>query len=333
MHAPKKVWVDCRPWSKKKVLTALESGADAVIVPRGKAKTVKELGRLTTVGPDGDLQLGLSVVEIEIREQADEERILSLGKEKTVIVSGRGWKIIPLENIIARSGAVMASVGSLPEARTALGILEKGVAGVVVKSSDLGAIRAVIRLVKNGREKLALEAARIAEIRELGMGDRVCVDTCSAMRIGEGLLVGNTGSAFFLVHSESVANPYVAPRPFRVNAGGIHAYTILPNGKTCYLSEIAIGSEVLSVTFRGETRPAIVGRAKVEKRPLLLVKAKAKKKEVSLILQNAETIRLVRPSGKPISVVELKKGDDVMVYFSGGGRHFGTKIRESIQEK
>lgn len=329
----KKVWIDCRPWSKKKVLTALENGADAVIVPAGRSKDVKELGRLRTVGPDGDLKLGKDVVEIEIREQADEDAILSLGREKTVIVSGRDWKIIPLENIIARSGRVLAKVENLPAARTALGILEKGVDGVVVKSSSLSQIKAIIRLVKSDREKLPLVPVKIIEIKELGMGDRVCIDTCTAMGLGEGMLVGNTGSAFFLIHAESVENPYVAARPFRVNAGGIHAYTLLPEGRTCYLSEIKIGDEVLPVTYRGETRSAIVGRAKVEKRPMLLVKAKAKKKEVSLILQNAETIRLVRPSGKPLSVVALKKGDEVLAYFETGGRHFGTKIKESILEK
>ena len=85
----KKVWIDCRPWSKKKVLTALENGADAVIVPRGKSKAVKKLGRLKTVGLDGDLKLGKDVIEIEIKEQADEDTILSLGRDTTVIVSGR----------------------------------------------------------------------------------------------------------------------------------------------------------------------------------------------------------------------------------------------------
>lgn len=329
----KKVWVDCRPWSKKKVLTALENGADAVLVPAGKSKEVKELGRLTTIGPDGDLKMGEDVVEIEIREQADEDVILSIGKEKTVIVEGRDWKIIPLENIISRSGNVFTQVKDLPSARTALGILEKGVSGVVVKSSDLSQIKAIIELVKTARERLTLVPVKVTEIKELGMGDRVCIDTCSAMGLGEGMLVGNTGSAFFLVQAESIENPYVAARPFRVNAGGIHAYTLLPGGRTCYLSEIKIGDEVMPVTYRGTTHPAIVGRAKVEKRPMLLVKAQAGKKEVSLILQNAETIRLVRVSGEPISVVALKKGDEVLAYFEAGGRHFGTKIRESIVEK
>ena len=56
-------------------------------------------------------------------------------------------------------------------------------------------------------------------------------------------------------------------------------------------------------------------------------------KEVSLILQNAETIRLTKPSGEPVSVVKLAEGEKVMGYTEEGGRHFGFKIKETIQEK
>ena len=67
------------------------------------------------------------------------------------------------------------------------------------------------------------------------MGDRVCVDTCTVMGTGEGCLVGNSSQALFLVHAESIENPYVSPRPFRVNAGPVHAYIMAPGGKTRYL--------------------------------------------------------------------------------------------------
>jgi len=329
----KKVWVDCRPWSKKKVLAALENGADAVVIPAGKSKLVAQLGRLKTVSPDGDLKLGRKVVEIEIKGKEDEERALAQSRERTVIVRSRDWKIIPLENLIAQSDSIMAEVSSPEEAKTALKILEKGVAGVLIKSGDLARIKKIIRLVKSGREKIALEKVKIREIRELGMGDRVCVDTCTNMKMGEGILVGNTSSAFFLVHSESVRNPYVEPRPFRVNAGGVHAYTVLPGGRTAYLSEISIGDEILVVGAKGRTQNAVVGRVKIEKRPMLLVRAARGKREVSLVLQNAETIRLVRPAGRPVSVVELGKGEEVLAYFEEGGRHFGIKVKESITEK
>jgi 3-dehydroquinate synthase II len=180
---------------------------------------------------------------------------------------------------------------------------------------------------------IPLVAAEITEIKPLGMGDRVCVDTCTEMKIGEGMLVGNSSSALFLIHSESISNPYVAPRPFRVNAGPVHAYTRVPGGKTRYLSELSAGDPVLIIDYKGNSTAAIVGRLKVEKRPLILVKAKTDTQEITAILQNAETIRLTAPDGKPISVASLKTGDQVLVALESSGRHFGIKIDETITEK
>jgi len=57
----KKVWVRAIPWNKKLVTTALESGADAVIVPEGYTNKVKELGIIKTIAKDGDLKLGKDV--------------------------------------------------------------------------------------------------------------------------------------------------------------------------------------------------------------------------------------------------------------------------------
>ncbi|MBN1474181.1 MAG: 3-dehydroquinate synthase II, partial [Syntrophaceae bacterium] len=145
--------------------------------------------------------------------------------------------------------------------------------------------------------------------------------------------IGNYSNAFFLVHSESVENPYVEPRPFRVNAGAVHAYILMPNGKTKYLDELKTGDDVLITNQKGETFASTVGRLKIEKRPMLNIIADAGNKEVSLILQNAETIRLTKPSGEPISVVKLAKGDKVLGYTEEGGRHFGFKISETISEK
>ena len=65
----------------------------------------------------------------------------------------------------------------------------------------------------------------------------------------------------------------------------------------------------------------------------MLVEAKCKGKKISLILQNAETIRLTKPSGKPISIVKLNRKSKVLVYLEKGGRHFGIKIKETIREK
>jgi 3-dehydroquinate synthase II len=165
------------------------------------------------------------------------------------------------------------------------------------------------------------------------MGDRVCVDTCTNMGIGEGMLIGNSSSGMFLVHSESPENPYVEPRPFRVNAGPVHAYVSVPGGKTRYLSELKAGDEISIINYQGKSMRAVVGRIKVERRPLMLIEAETGGKIISTILQNAETIRLTQPDGTPLSVVELKKGSEVLVYLEDAGRHFGIKIMETIVEK
>ena len=174
---------------------------------------------------------------------------------------------------------------------------------------------------------------RVTEIHPVGMGDRVCVDTCSMLSDGEGMLMGNTSSAMLLVHAETLANPYVAPRPFRVNAGAVHAYILLPDGKTAYLSDLAIGGQVLVSNENGITHPVIIGRTKIERRPLLLVEAASGKTNVSLVLQNAETIRLVRKDGSAVSVASLAVGDEVMGCVLEGGRHFGMAVKETIREK
>ena len=329
----KKIWVKAIPWDKSIITTALESGADAVVVEKGRTAQVRKLGMIKTVAPDGDFKMGEDVIELEINSKADEENALRQSKNKTVVVRCRDWKIIPLENLIAQTSGVFAEVTSLEEAVTAVRILEKGVEGVVLDTRDIAEIKKAIGAIAQTSERMKLCAARVTQVRQLGMGDRVCIDTCTSMGMGEGMLVGNSSAALFLVHAESVENPYVAPRPFRVNAGGIHAYTLLPGGKTKYLSELKTGDEALIVRHDGTTQPTIIGRVKIEKRPMLLVEAEAGGKIVSLILQNAETIRLVRPDGAPLSVVELEKGSEILSYLEEAGRHFGYKVEETITEK
>jgi 3-dehydroquinate synthase II len=153
------------------------------------------------------------------------------------------------------------------------------------------------------------------------------------MAPGQGMLIGNASDAFYLVQSESEENPYVAARPFRVNAGPVHAYILNPEGKTKYLSELKTGDDVLVVNHDGSTQIAAIGRCKIERRPLILVAAEVGGKKVSTILQNAETIRLVQPGGKSASVASLKKGTEVLIHREAGGRHFGMKIEETLQEK
>ena len=329
----KTVWVKAIPWDKKIITTALESGADGVVVPKGFSEKVKELGIITTISEDGDLKLGKDVQEWEIKGKEDEAKILALAKTGMVIVRALDWTIIPLENLIAQTQGLILEVKDEKEAQTALGVLEKGVDGVVITTADLSKIKKIIEIARRESEHIRLVSAKVRKVESVSMGDRVCVDTCTNMNIGEGMLIGNTSKAFFLVHSESIENPYVEPRPFRVNAGPVHAYIKVLGGKTRYLSELKAGDEVMVADYQGKTQPAVIGRVKVERRPLILIEAEAQGERFSIILQNAETIRLTTSEGKPVSVVELKEGSEVLVSLEEAGRHFGMKVEETIQEK
>jgi 3-dehydroquinate synthase II len=329
----KKLWVKVDPWDKKLVTTALESGADAVWVPEGRTADVKALGLIAVVAPDGDLVPGQDVKEVTILSTADEAEVIRLAKAGPVIVRTPDWTIIPLENLVAQSGNIFMEVSDKDTALMALGVLEKGVDGLVVADATPALVKEIARLVKEASPMVPLTTARITGLKPLGMGDRVCVDTCSNMGLGEGMLVGNSSGGLFLVHAESLENPYVAPRPFRVNAGPVHAYIRVPGDKTRYLGELKAGDEVLVVNHQGRSTPAVVGRVKVERRPLMLVTAEAGGREIATILQNAETIRLTHTDGEAVSIVSLKPGDEVLVALEETGRHFGHKIQETILEK
>ncbi len=329
----RKVWVKVDPWDKDIVTTALEGGADGIMVPNGYSDKVKELGKIQTISEDGDIVPGKDIEFYKITSGEQEEEILQLTKQKKVVLECTDWTIIPLENLIAKGADVITMVKSYEEADIAFGILEKGVNQILFHTTDPVELNNALRLLKTGDEKTPLVTAEIIDVIPVGMGDRVCVDTCTAMVPGEGMLVGNSSSTLFLVHAETVSNPYVAPRPFRINAGAVHAYIRVPGGKTKYLSDLESGDHILINDYKGNTTIGIVGRLKIEKRPMMLIKAKIGDKMANTIVQNAETIRLTSQDGAPVSVVALKKGDKVLAAVEDCGRHFGHKIEETITEK
>ncbi|MCZ7372696.1 MAG: 3-dehydroquinate synthase II, partial [Candidatus Methanoperedens sp.] len=273
-----------------------------------------------------------------IKNKKYEQFALEFGKAcDYLVVVGTDWKVIPLENLIAGlqklDVEIIAGVRNSEEAKLALETLEHGSDGVLLDTDDLSEIKKVIAMRdRSGMEKIPLIKASVTKVKQVGMGDRVCVDTASLMVMGEGMLIGSQSNGLFLVHSESEESPYVAARPFRVNAGAVHAY-IRVGEKTRYLSELSAGDDVLIINSGGETRPAVVGRVKIERRPLMLVEAEVEGTKIKTLLQNAETIKLVGSDGKPIPVTALKEGDEVLVYFEAAARHFGIKIEETIIEK
>lgn len=308
------------------------AGADYVLLGAGPGEATgrgkrgagagRKYGRRFTVSSNRDIDAAV----------AEAERGLDF-----VVVEARDWKIIPLENIVARlhraRAAVFTTAGTPADVRKAFSILDVGLDGVVFTTSSVADVQSALSYM--GSRSFGLSEATITEVGEAGDGERVCVDTASMLGAGEGMLVGSRSNFYFLVHNESIASSFTAARPFRVNAGAVHAYTPGADGRTRYLSEVEGGTEVLVVDSSGIARRATVGRAKIERRPMLMVKASAGGEVGGIIIQDAETVRLVRPGGQAVSVTDLKAGDRVLVHTRpAAGRHFGTEVAgEYILEK
>lgn len=322
----KKVYFLAVPFDKKLVTLALESGVDAIITEADQVKAVAALSR-TQVISTGEVTC-VAIVD----KSAEALAIESLLAGKITYLT-RPYEIIPVENILAASTGLGLEVGNVDEAELAAGILERGADFLVVPSNAAMELKAIVKAVKLSGKKVQLDEAVITEVAPAGMGHRVCVDTISVLKKGQGMLIGNSSAFTFLVHAETESNPYVAARPFRINAGAVHAYALMPGDKTRYLEEIKSGAEVLIVDANGATMPATVGRAKVEIRPMLRITAKVGDTVGAVFLQNAETIRLTRPGGEPVSVVELKPGDKVLTKLDEAGRHFGMRVAETIAEE
>jgi len=246
-----------------------------------------------------------------------------------IIINCLDWRVIPLENLIARTrgkSKLIAEVSNAEDAKLVLETLELGADGVLLHATDADELAKAIALVKKQTPKIELVTAKVTAVKPISTGARVCVDTCDLMAQGEGMLVGVQAAGFFLVEAEVHENPYVQSRPFRVNAGSLSMYTLASLQNTRYLSELKAGDEVLIVNRKGKVRPASVGRIKIELRPLILVEAEVEGKKIKTILQNAETIRLVTPKeSKPVT--ELKAGDEILAHIATSeGRHFGVAV-------
>jgi len=190
-----------------------------------------------------------------------------------------------------------------------------------------------ISVATPGDGRIVLTAATLTRIHDGGLGDRVCVDLTSLLEDGEGLLVGSTAGSLALVHAETAGSDFIAARPFRVNAGAVHSYLLGPGGKTAYLSELAAGSPVLAVQRSGTSRTLTVGRVKIERRPHLILHWASPNGPASAAVQNAETIRLVRPDGSATPVTELRPGDAILVHHGAAARHTGLAVSEAVQER
>jgi len=213
---------------------------------------------------------------------------------------------------------------------------------VVLQTEDVGVVSDYISLSKKAlqEEKSVFESAAIIDIKQIGTGERVCIDTCSILKPEEGVLVGSSSQCMGLVLSEAATCEYINSRPFRINAGAVHMYVRVADGKTKYLEEICAGDTVVVYdTVAKRSRQVVVGRSKTETRPLLMISIsipmdnKEESKQANMFVQNAETVRIAMSDGSMKSVAQLKVGNQIMVRTENVARHIGLAIEENIVEK
>ncbi len=275
--------------------------------------------------------------KVESNKDIKEIKTISEKGADFVIIDVDDWKIIPLENIIATlqetNTEIFSLAKSVEEVETLFTVLELGVDGIIFESEDEEEILKIQNIIR--KIIFNITPAKILEIKDIGIGERVCIDTVSMLSEGEGMLIGNKSNFLFLVQNESVGSSFTSPRPFRVNAGAVHCYTITPDGTTKYLSELESGSQVLIVNPRGNARIVSVGRAKIETRPLRLFKAICGSEVGTIIVQYAETIRFLDKNNKILPVTHANIGDEILIYSKkSSGRHFGIEVsNEYILEK
>ena len=337
----KELWLEIGKNVKLDSISEIDPKLIDVIVEDGSANFKNESVDIVTLKENtlNEINAAEKFFRICIKDKESENLTVKAAEQGTsyIIISCANWKVIPLENLIARikgKSKLIAEVTNAEEAKVALETLELGTDGVLLKTSDPNEVLKTAAIVKPEALKLEMTIAKILSTKPISNGARVCVDTCDMMTQGEGMLVGSQSAGLFLIEAEVNENPYVASRPFRVNAGSVSMYTLGNLQTTRYLQEFKAGDEVIIVNREGKTRKANVGRIKIEIRPLILVEAQSQGKTIKTILQNAETIRVVTPkASKPVT--ELKPGDEVIVHLAAkGGRHFGVSVPdETVIEK
>lgn len=328
-------WIKCLSWDKEIITAALEAWADAVFVDKQHINDVKQYWIIKIISTSwADLNIWKDVEIVKITSKQKEDDVIKFWWKIPVIIQNSDWTIIPLENLISKTSNLIQEVYSYNQAVLAFQTMEKWSDWILLDTKDMSEIKKMWEYIRKINEpNLELEVVKITQIKQTWMCDRCCLDTWNLLEPWRWMLIWNTSSAFFLVHNENVESPYCDPRPFRVNAWAVHAYIILPWNKTKYLSELKSWDTVLTVNEKWNTIQAILWRNKIEVRPMLEIEAETPKwKKVTLLMQNAETIRLTSPKGKPISITHMNIWDEVLAYFQEGWTHFGQAVKETINE-
>ena len=306
--------------------------ADTVVVPG----TAAQRAPLAAAHPKVEFGRYVEIVDAASLEQACQ----SARTERLSVLYFRDPTKIPLEIVIAAAagaaepGTIITMVSGPEEAQIVFGVLELGSDGVLMPAYTVGDATALRQTALAPTGELELVELEVTATTHIGMGERACVDTCTYFRKDEGILVGSHSKGMVLCVSETHPLPYMPTRPFRVNAGAIHSYTVSQQGRTHYLSELRAGSKVLAVDVKGRTRVVTVGRVKIETRPLISVDAVAPNGQtVNLILQDDWHVRVLGPGAAVLNSTELRPGDKILGHLPTADRHVGYPINEFCLEQ
>jgi 3-dehydroquinate synthase II len=271
-----------------------------------------------------------------VRDPAELDPVASaLGRGEASAIRWGAERIIPLETLVAARrvpGTLWVVTAETSDIPAFLGALEHGADTIVVEVATPEVLDELERRLEHPAVTLNWEKIPIRSVRPSGTGDRVIVDTTSLLQPEEGILVGSAAAFLFHIASEAVGSRYTRPRPFRVNAGAAHLYTLLANGETRYLSELVAGDAVLVTSPSGPARSVRVGRIKIERRPMVLIEGEFRDRRFTVFLQEAETVRLSTDSGR-VATTDLRPGTNAWGVPLAPGRHLGVAVEETIEER
>ncbi|MEE2629495.1 MAG: 3-dehydroquinate synthase II [Candidatus Thermoplasmatota archaeon] len=283
------------------------------------------------------------VSEVVIEDDSSQNDALSLiGMVPWLLVRCSDWTMIPLENLVATSRGsgtrIAAAVNQEIDLNGAVFALDHGVDAILVEFDLLEAAilaaseKAPVEYTEN-EQKSRVQSAKITSIESGGVGERVCIDLTVRLQEGQGIATGSVSQLLCIVHGETLSNEFVPPRPFRVNAGAIHSYALMADGKTKYLSELNSGDEIAVLSSEGIVGKAAIGRLKIEKRPLMIIRFEVGEVKSQIIAQQAETVRLIAPEGGVLPITSAALGDNITVFSDNRVRHIGQPLEGRVNER
>lgn len=299
--------------------------------------------------------------------------IAAVGSVDWVLLLLEDWTMIPCENIIAaatggptRIAVLIREPGQVQGAAFALQLgvdallldptnealwtaARKAQASRIVTPAATAAAAGGPQATVGSEEeegRVALVDGVVEAVEAGGVGDRVCLDLIQLLKPGEGVLVGSSALGLALVQAEVLFSNYVPPRPFRVNAGPVHSYVLMDDGRAEYLAGVQAGDKVRVVDQHGNARGVTVGRCKIESRPVMQVSFSwlsgpygENRRHAHVFLQQAETVRFVSPPSSPDAapeskpITDLRSGDRILVRVKEKGTHIGKEINAKVVEK